>query len=199
MAKKIFMFCMAGLGTRFINEADLERDKSVLKKINLIFIDETNGQAESLYLGLSYLLEKKIAQYQTSFLAHNIDTLLLERKIEKLYKMLNSADGVIDTFHSISKNFSYVKLNKEKQVSALIEKKVVSNRASSGLYGFSSISNYINFYNKIDKTKTKELYISQVINMMIDNGSIFLDSINKNPHHTIVLGTPEEYESFISS
>ena len=177
---------------------DLIRKNSALNKIKLIFINETRGQAESLNLGLCHLLNKKIVTEKTPFITHNIDTILLQRKIDSLFSMLNRCDGIIDSFISRSKNFSYVKLNKYKNVTSLMEKKVVSNRASSGLYGFSSIKKYINFYQKIDSNEKKEKYISQVINLMIKDGLIFKDCMNNKAENTVVLGTPKEYEKYTS-
>ena len=177
---------------------DLKRKNSALNKIKLIFIDQTKGQAESLHSGLRYLLKKKIATKETPFITHNIDTILLKRKIDSIFSILYQCDGIIDSFISRSKNFSYVKLNKYKNVASLMEKKVVSNRASSGLYGFSSIKKYINFYQKIDSNEKKEKYISQVINLMIKGGLIFKDCMNNKAENTVVLGTPKEYEKYTS-
>ena len=111
--------------------------------------------------------------------------------------MENNIDGVIDTFNSNSKNFSYVSLDNEDLVEKIVEKEVISNKATSGFYVFSNYDTYRNFYRKIDFSK-KELFISDVYTQALSSNLKIFNLHNDNPRDTIILGTPSEYENWIN-
>ena len=177
---------------------------NIEKKLNvnfyLNFVSDTRGQAETAYKATQILKENfsnnKMSNTPIAF--HNGDTILKKRNFNTIKKIIrNNVNGVVDTFNSDSKNFSYVSLDHEGLVKEIVEKKVISNRATSGLYVFSNYDTYRTFYKKIDFSK-KELFISDVYTQALNSNLKVFNLHNENPKDTLVLGTPLEYENWIN-
>jgi dTDP-glucose pyrophosphorylase len=177
---------------------NIERKLNV--NFHLHFVSDTRGQAETAYIATQILKENfsndEISNNPIAF--HNGDTILIKRNFNTIKKIIrNNVNGVVDTFNSNSKNFSYVSLDHEGLVKEIIEKKVISNRATSGLYVFSNYDTYRTFYKKIDFSK-KELFISDVYTQALNSNLKVFNLHNENPKDTLVLGTPSEYEDWIN-
>ena len=177
---------------------NIERKLNV--NFHLHFVSDTRGQAETAYIATQILKENfsndEISNNPIAF--HNGDTILIKRNFNTIKKIIrNNVNGVVDTFNSNSKNFSYVSLDHEGLVKEIIEKKVISNRATSGLYVFSNYDTYRTFYKKIDFGK-KELFISDVYTQALNSNLKVFNLHNENLRDTIVLGTPSEYEDWIN-
>ena len=100
---------------------------------------------------------------------------------------MDKFDGYIDVFKSNNRNYSYV-LTDQNIVKSIAEKILISEYATSGLYGFSSFEKFNNFYDD-----SNDLYISDVYKRMIDEGQQILISDVYDENDTIVLGTPTDY------
>lgn len=150
---------------------------------NLVLLDDTTGQAETAFLGLQAI--EKFHKLQGPIVFHNIDTILYERDMGSIKKSLKSYDGHIDVFNSNNHDYSYV-LVKNSLVEVISEKVLISNLATSGLYGFANADLFINNYDN-------EGYISEIYKKII--GKNYKITIGKtyNEKETIVLGTPAEY------
>ena len=191
-----------------LNRRHLKWKKNIIEigdklKITLLFdfIEDTQGQAETAYKATELIKNtnnvKKI--YETPIAFHNGDTILINRDLGLIKQRIFKAyDGLIDTFESNSKNYSYVSVNSKSIVKQIVEKKVISNKATTGFYVFSNLNNYQSLFNKINKDK-KELYISDVYNEAIKQDQKIFNLHFNNPFDTIVLGTPFEYEEWISN
>lgn len=162
------------------------------KKIKFIHIPDTRGQAETVAVAIASLTNKELP-----LIVHNADTIVSGRKLESIKKGLEKDNFYVDTFISSSPNYSYVQLDLGK-ISKIIEKKVISPFASSGLYGFKSANYFTKLLNRyeedlINLDKVEEIYVSDVIRKMLSTGdSGFTQEIDSEAN-TIVLGTPEEY------
>jgi dTDP-glucose pyrophosphorylase len=183
---------------------DLEKSMSALnlQSNNIIYIGETGGQAETAYLGLEICLRNE----DKPVVFHNADTILLGRGFDSLRKQLNNGIGSVDVFNSRNEQYSYVELNLGK-ISRIEEKILISDIATSGLYGFPSSNAYKKIFEQLfnarkDNAK-KEIYISDIISAMIEQGVEF--EVNdesyksKSTETTLVLGTPLEYNVIVSS
>jgi dTDP-glucose pyrophosphorylase len=80
-------------------------------------------------------------------------------------------------FYFLNENpiYSYLEVNAEEKIIKTIEKKVISNRASAGVYCFPSISTFIksitySIENKEDLTFNNLHYICPLINYLIKAG-----------------------------
>jgi len=178
----------------------LNIEKKLNVNFHLHFVSDTKGQAETAYIGTQIIKENfsnnEISNTPIAF--HNGDTILKKRNFNTINKIINNnVDGVIDTFNSNSNNFSYISLNDEGLVKEIVEKKVISNRATSGLYVFSNFNTYRTFFKKIDFSK-KELFISDVYTQALNSNLKIINLHNENPRNTIVLGIPSEYENWIN-
>ena len=78
-----------------------------------------------------------------------------------------------------AKNKSYVEVNKDKKVTNIVEKKVISNFFCVGAYSFKSSQQFLEYYDSCDKS-SGELYISGLIYMMLIDGISFSTTLVKN-------------------
>ncbi len=146
---------------------------------NIILIQDTKSQSETLYKGLEL-----IKNIKGPIVVHNIDTILYNRDYKEIESSLLKNEGFVDIFNSNNPKYSYVML-KDKKIIEIIEKTLISDIATSGMYGFSSAEIFKKYY--------VNGYISNVYKkMIIDNLSI-VTGTNYNESNTIVLGTPNEY------
>jgi len=159
---------------------------------NLFYIGETSGQAETAYLATNLIRWKGDSQ----IVIHNADTILFDRDLAFIKNQLSNYSGFIDTFYANSENYSYVKLNGN-EITEIDEKKVISQHATSGLYGFTSLSDYQKYYleykGELNIDFKPEIYISDIIKFMISKGKIFKTKLQTIGQDTIVLGSPKEY------
>jgi dTDP-glucose pyrophosphorylase len=176
--------------------------QNIGKKLNITlhinFISDTKGQAETAFLATKIIEKDFNNDYKNKPIAfHNGDTILLNRDLNTINKIINnSIDGVIDTFNSASENFSYTSVNSEGLVEEIIEKRVISKTATTGLYVFSNCKTYGELYKKMNKSH-KELFISDVYIEALNSGLKIFNIHNENPKDTIILGTPQEYEDWL--
>ncbi|WP_034950391.1 sugar phosphate nucleotidyltransferase [Erwinia oleae] len=172
---------------------------SVIEKITLPYgftLDynsDTTGQAETAFIAIS-----QIDNDQPIIIMNN-DTIIKQRNFYDIGKRLHSERACyVDLFEPEIKtsDFSYAKKHGD-SITEIKEKQVISDYASSGLYGFSSGSFYkelyctTSFYNN-------EKYISQVIEEAIIKDSYVFAHTIYNENQTIILGTPEQYHSHIN-
>jgi hypothetical protein len=78
-------------------------------------------------------------------------------------------------------------LLEDEKIKTIVEKIVISDMATSGLYLFSNVDKFLEFYT------SDNIYISDLYQKMIDsNSKIAINEIH-NENDTVVLGTPSEY------
>ncbi len=152
---------------------------------NLFLISDTSGQTETAYQGIQDI-QGKFGEIEGPIVFHNIDTILYNRDFKNLSTILDEYDGFVDIFESSNHNYSYV-LMKDEVVDTIAEKIVISDKASSGLYGFPSVEKFLEFYSP------EELYMSHLYQEMIKNGARITVSEMHTEKDTVVLGTPSEY------
>lgn len=158
-----------------------------LDERNILYIGDTKGQAHTAAIGIDQLYRSELPTF-----IHNADTILTGRDIDVTADILEDKhDAYVDVFVGNSPKYSYVRAY-EDTVLEIVEKKQISPYASSGLYGFKSASLYTEYYNKCIQQR-EELYVSDVIQKMIEDGKkVFMNGLGGN-QDTIVLGSPQEY------
>jgi len=161
--------------------------------INTIYISDTRGQAETAYVGLSQIVDEDIPLF-----IHNSDTIVANRDIHSVICSLNNSpdSAYIDTFIGSNPAYSYVSVERDVAIE-IKEKHIISPYASSGLYGFSSSKLFTKYFNQLEvinqSSAFPELYISNLIQLMIDdNLRVYVNPYTDNSK-TTVLGTPQEY------
>lgn len=148
---------------------------------NLFTIQDTESQSETLLCGI-----KNFSNILGPIIVHNIDTILYERDYYLIQNELLTKDGFIDIFDSNNPNYSYVVENENKVIS-ISEKTLISNNASSGMYGFSSIDLIKKYY--------VNGYISEIYQKMLNDDLEISVGKKYTTDNTVVLGTPKEYQS----
>lgn len=184
----------------FQNELQASLINLGIEPENLLYIGETKGQADTANESLSLFnlnLEEPVV-------FHNADTILLNRDVLALKKSLQMGYGSIDVFTANSPSYSYVEIQNNR-VLKIVEKRVISNWATSGLYGFPSGAVFQHYFKDFSEfslsPSAKEMYISNIINLMLADSFNFepLSHNLKYPSNTLVIGSPEEYRSIQSS
>lgn len=164
--------------------------------MNLLYIGETRGQADTANVSLSLL----DIDWNEPVVFHNADTILLNRNTDVLKETLRGGHGGIDVFKADSPSYSYVRIQNE-EITEIVEKRVISNWATSGLYGFPTGSVFQEYFSKLIEQGTVlgagELYISDVINLMLVDKLPFrpLGLELEDASATLVMGSPEEYRA----
>jgi len=167
---------------------------------HLSYIGETKGQADTANEALT-ILDLNLHE---PIVFHNADTILLSRDTEVLKKTLQLGHGSIDVFLADSPSYSYVDIQKGR-ILEIVEKRVISNWATSGLYGFPSGAVFQSYFKKFSEHAVSrdatELYISDIINLMLADNFNFepLSHELKGLSTTLVIGSPEEYRAIQSS
>lgn len=156
----------------------------------------TDGPATTVSLGLRGLKRDQ------PLVVANSDQ-YVDCNIADFYNTLqenSTNDGTILTMNDSDPKWSYVKLDSDQLVSEVQEKRVISEIATVGIYGFKSVSlfadSYIQMKDKNIRTNG-ELYVAPMYNELIANGyrigQINLGQINKVMHG---FGIPRDYENF---
>jgi dTDP-glucose pyrophosphorylase len=146
---------------------------------NLVILDSSESQSETVLKCLKF-----ITVLNGPIVIHNIDTILYNRDYQKIKSILQNNDGFIDIFSSNNPNYSYV-INSDNKIIEISEKILISECATSGLYGFKNKEIYFEYYNNG--------YISKIYDKMITNGLNILCGDVYSENNTLVLGTPNEY------
>lgn len=173
------------------DEAYMPHVKAIMRLLdippgNLVLTHDTKGQAATAMIGVKAVEAAGLAHEPIVF--HNIDTILYNRNVAEMATALKTVDGYIDVFTSNNANYSYVLVDDQRRVIEIAEKIVVSDLATSGLYGFKSPAMFAEHYD--DST---DLYISAVYKRMITKGKTVITGEKHKESDTIVLGTPLEY------
>lgn len=178
------------------NKRDIYFKETLLKSIgeigldesNIYYINDTNGQAHTASIGAGLCNDKSIP-----FCVHNADTIITNRDFKQIELLLKNNQSFIDVFVANSPSYCYVRFDKDK-VLEISEKVQNSPFASSGLYCFQSTDKYLDAYFKISETqKSKEIYISNLMQNMLNEGDKICSNSLNNKSETIVLGSPQEY------
>lgn len=159
---------------------------------NLVAINDTKGQAETAMAGIKEVY-KRLGPENNPVLFHNIDTILINRDFNKISSALKNNSGFIDIFSANNHEYSYVLAEPNGLISEIAEKIVVSNLATSGLYGFHTIDIFKKYY------MPEDIYISSIFKRMIDAGEKVIAGDEHRESDTIVLGTPYEYMNAAST
>lgn len=171
----------------------LEEIKNLgIKNYELVCLEnETNGQAETVFLGLSHFY------HDEELYIFNIDSKILD--FEKP-SWLNQCDGYLQVFIGEGEHWSFILPNENnKRVLKTTEKYRISNFCSNGLYYFKSLKNYKEVFSLMvnnQNTLVQEYYIAPMYNYLIEkNQIIYYDLIDKS--QVLFCGIPDEYQALL--
>ena len=171
--------------------------KSVLQILKpnckIIELDEiTEGAA------CTTLLAKKFINNNNPLIIANSDQYFEWNSAKSMYNFVTKkVDGAILTFEAIHPKWSYAKCDEHNFVKEVAEKKVISNKATVGIYYWNKGSDYVKYAEQmIDKNIRvgKEFYVCPVYNEAIkDKKRIKIEQVND----MWGLGTPEDLNYFL--
>lgn len=108
-------------------------------------------------------------------------------------------DGLIMTFHASHPKWSYAKTDSSGKVIETAEKKIISDKATVGIYYFKKGKDFVEGAQSMIRKNIRhnnEFYVCPVYNEVILNGkNIFIYDIGAEKMHG--LGTPEDLELFL--
>jgi dTDP-glucose pyrophosphorylase len=172
-------------------------EKNLNIDFKIYFTEDTAGQAETAYIATNLINDHHMDLVNLPIVFHNGDTILKNRDFRIIPNEIESGCyGLIDTFNSSLRDFSYLLKDDRGYVKDIKEKEVISNMATSGFYGFLSSA----FYNKIYKDtdfSDGERYISSVYKTMVRLGYKISNLHNNEDGDTLILGTPKDYKAWI--
>ena len=146
----------------------------------------TKGPADTAYQALKKLNFKK----DKEILIRDCDSFFDHKDQKGNYVCCYSIIDYMKSQNGNIKNKSYIKLNKLKNISQIVEKKIISNIFSIGAYKFRSHKMYVKCFKNLKNVINNEIYVSDVIQEAIINGEIFRSNFASN---FIDLGTIKEW------
>jgi dTDP-glucose pyrophosphorylase len=177
--------------SKFIKKIMKER----YPKINyeLVYLEKTTrGQAETV------LHAKQLMDSESPLIIYNVDTHFISTHLKsKIFTLKNhNIDGILGCFTSDDENLSFVELNEKGFVKRIREKEKISNLASTGLYIFSNVRQFIEATEtmiKNDRRVKDEFFVSEIYNILLKSGKKFEIDIAEE---FIPFGTPEDIKKF---
>jgi|SRR5579863_107711 len=111
-------------------------------------------------------------------------------------------DGLIMTFWSDHPKWSYCRLSADGMVTEVVEKQVVSNEATVGIYNFRRGRDFVHAAERmiaLEKRVNGEFYVAPAYNELIaDGGRVGVFNIGHEYHEMNGLGVPEDLRAFES-
>lgn len=119
-----------------------------------------------------------------------------------LNEMHNSElDGLIMTMTASDPKWSYIGVDRDLMVQRVVEKQVISDEATVGVYNFSKGSDFVSAAEDMisrDIRVNNEFYVAPVYNQMIESGrQIGFFNIGKEANGMYGLGTPTDLDLFL--
>jgi HAD superfamily hydrolase (TIGR01509 family) len=161
-------------------------------------IVQVNGITEGA--ASSTLLAKNYINNDSPLLIANSDQYVEWNSNECMYTFTaDEIDGGIVTFNSTHPKWSYALLGDDGFVSEVAEKKVISNKATVGIYYWKTGSDYVKYAEQMINNNIRvnnEFYVCPVFNQAIaDNKKIKIKPID----NMWGIGTPEDLNYFLNN
>jgi NDP-sugar pyrophosphorylase family protein len=141
------------------------------------------------------LFAKNLINNQSPLIIANSDQVVVWSQID-FQSLLGHSDGAVAVFKANDPKWSYVKVDKA-LITEVAEKKVISNTANVGIYGWAKGSEYVKYAEQMIKKDIKtnnEFYIAPVYNEAIADGKKIIPFFVEEMHG---IGTPEDMNKFI--
>lgn len=111
-------------------------------------------------------------------------------------------DGLIMTMHAHDSKWSFVSLNAQQCVANVVEKQVISDEATVGIYNFRTGKDFVDAAEMMIQKNFRvngEFYLAPVFNQLIEAGKkIGIYNIGSDRDGMYGLGTPEDLKYFLT-
>jgi len=112
-------------------------------------------------------------------------------------------DGLIMTMKANDPKWSFVSINQYNYVDRVVEKKVISNEATVGIYNFSHGAGFVTAADQMinnNERVNNEFYVAPTYNTLISQGEkIGIYNIGSNRNGMYGLGVPDDLDFFIDN
>jgi dTDP-glucose pyrophosphorylase len=148
------------------------------------------------------LLAKEFINNQDQLMIANCDQ-YIDVDINEYLAALDdvSADGLIMTMKAYDNKWSFIKLNEKNEITLLVEKEVVSDEATVGIYNYQHGSDFVVASEAMISKNLRvnnEFYVAPAYNEMIQRGKKIkyfnIGNLGEGMHG---LGTPEDLRKFL--
>jgi len=196
ISRKIIFICLEEHEKEFsVSKFIKNIMKEKYPKINyeLIYLEKTTrGQVETV------LHAKQLIYSENPLIIYNIDTHFISTRLKsKILTLKNqNIDGLLGCFTSDDENLSFVEINEKGLVKRVREKEKISSLASTGLYVFSNVKQFVEAAEtmiKNDRRVKDEFFVSEIYNILLKSGKKFEIDIAEE---FIPFGTPEDIKKF---
>lgn len=136
-------------------------------------------------------LVESLIDTDEDILVVNSDQLVYYNSFELEHVRKSDVDGCIWCFHGTGPNWSYVRLNEDREVVEVAEKKEISNYATGGMYYWKSFRNYLKCLDRmiyLNDRVNGEFYVAPVYNYTETDSKVIIKMLD----HIDQLGTPAE-------
>jgi dTDP-glucose pyrophosphorylase len=167
------------------------RDKFEIVKINGV----TEGAACTVLTAAQYIDndDDLIIANSDQYISTNFDEFIQEARASE-------KDGVIMTFKSSHPKWSYARVDKDDSVTEVAEKRVISDKATVGIYYFKHGSDFVKAAQNMIHKRIKhnnEYYVCPAYNeLILKDQKIGVHDIGVDKMHG--LGTPEDLNAFLN-
>lgn len=176
----------------------IEIFENLCPKFNVITLEGiTNGAAETVMYASEYI------NNSNPLMIANSDQWVDININEYLKDMLErNLDGSMLTMTANDKKWSYAEINNESLVTRVVEKEVISDEATVGIYNFKQgldFCKHATYMIDNNLRSNGEFYVAPVYSFMADSGSkIGIFNIGSEKDGMYGLGIPEDLEYFLS-
>ncbi len=148
------------------------------------------------------LLAKEFINNQDQLMIANCDQ-YIDVDINEYLAALDdvSADGLIMTMKAYDNKWSFIKLNEKNEITLVVEKEVVSDEATVGIYNYQHGSDFVVASETMISKNLRvnnEFYVAPAYNEMIQRGKKIkyfnIGNLGEGMHG---LGTPEDLRKFL--
>lgn len=128
----------------------------------------------------------------------------VDRSIDDYLRVQDEGlDGLIMTMTANDPKWSFVALNSSALVTRVVEKEVISNEATVGIYNFARGTDFVLAANQMIERNERvngEFYVAPVYNELISTGAkIGIYNVGSEADGMYGLGTPRDLDLFLSS
>lgn len=189
----------------FICQAEHVREYNLIEKLNqwapTSVIIEIEGLTEGA--ACTVLAAKKFINNKDPLMIANSDQYVDIRIDDYLnYQQSNNLDGLIMTMTAHDPKWSFVRLNEQNMATEVVEKKVISNEATVGIYNYLHGCDFVAAAEKMihnNERVNNEFYVAPVYNRLIQQGQkIGIYNIGSEAQGMYGLGIPQDLDLFLS-
>jgi len=147
------------------------------------------------------LLAREYIDSEAPLMIANSDQ-IVELSIDSYLEKMEEPDvsGLIMTFWSSNPKWSFCRMREDESVAEVVEKKVISNEATVGIYNFARGCDFIKAADQMIKRNLRvngEFYVAPCYNQIIEEGGkVVVFRMGEERKGMYGLGTPEDLEFF---